>query len=405
MLIPSKHSGYQAGIRLYPGKSKAPPPPDYQAAAKETAAGNLQAAQVNAQSNQQLAAQTAAANQEFARQTAADNLSLAKINTVANRANQFNPYGSITWERGATDYDPWTQRQTLSAEGQRLFDLDNQLSQKYGETANLGFDKVRGIFENPNIDQSTLPSAPINAGTTAQQAMMSRLQPTLERNEEMLRTRLSNQGIGLGSQAYNREMNLQGQQANDLYLQSALQGINLDAAARERALNEAYTAQSRPIDLINSLRTGAQVQNPQFQSYSQQGGVTQGGVNQGGVSQSFTGGPDLLGAVGDQYNAQLAGVNARNAAMSNTIQGIAGIGMAGAKAGLFSDRRMKENIVKIGSLDNGLNLYKFDYKPEFKDVAGHGSYVGVMADEAQAIPDAVIRQSNGYDMVDYSKVY
>jgi hypothetical protein len=53
-----------------------------------------------------------------------------------------------------------------------------------------------------------------------------------------------------------------------------------------------------------------------------------------------------------------------------------------------------------------LNLYKFDYKPEFKDVAGHGSYVGVMADEAKEIvPDAVIRQSNGYDMVDYSKVY
>jgi hypothetical protein len=390
MLIPSKHSGYQAGIRLYPGKSKAPPPPDYAAAAIATSQGNLAAAGQNAK-----------ANQALARETAAANLNLAKIGTVANRANQYNPYGSLTWERGATDYDPWTQRVNLTPEGQRLLDNQNQLDQSYSDAAIKGFAATKGVFENPNIDQSLLPKAPIDAGTTAQEAMMARLQPTLERNEEALRTRLANQGIGLGSSAYGREMNLQGQQANDLYLQSMAQGINMDAAARERALNEAYTAQSRPLTLINALRTGAQVQNPQFQSYSQQAGV-----NQNGVQQQFTGGPDLLGAVGDQYNAQLSGVNAKNAATSGMVQGIGQLAMAGATGGLFSDRRMKENIVKIGSLDNGLNLYKFDYKPEFKDVAGHGSYVGVMADEAKEIvPDAVIRQSNGYDMVDYSKVY
>jgi hypothetical protein len=28
-----------------------------------------------------------------------------------------------------------------------------------------------------------------------------------------------------------------------------------------------------------------------------------------------------------------------------------------------------------------------------------------MSDEAKVIPDAVIRQPNGYDMVDYSKIY
>jgi hypothetical protein len=56
-------------------------------------------------------------------------------------------------------------------------------------------------------------------------------------------------------------------------------------------------------------------------------------------------------------------------------------------------------------LNNGLNLYKFDYKQEFKEIAGYDTYIGVMADEAKVIPNAVIRQSNGYDMVDYSKVY
>jgi hypothetical protein len=259
---------------------------------------------------------------DLARQTAADNLTLAKIGTVANRANQYNPYGSLTWERGATDYDPWTQRVNLTPEGQRLLDNQNQLDQSYSDAAIKGFAATKGVFENPNIDQSLLPKAPINAGTTAQEAMMSRLQPTLERNEELLRTRLANQGIGLGSQAYNREMNLQGQQANDMYLQSASQGIGMDSAARERALNEAYTAQSRPLDLINSLRSGSQVQNPQFQSYSQQAGV-----NQNAVNQAFTGGPDLLGAAGQQYGAQVNAVNTKNANTSALVGGIAGVGL------------------------------------------------------------------------------
>ena len=312
---------------LFP-QPQTPAPPDYAAAARETAAGNTQAAQINAQANQQLAAQTAAANQDLARQTSADNLNIARIGAVANRANQFNPYGSLTWEKGATDYDPWTQRVNFTSEGQKLFDLQNQQDMAYAQAASKGFEATKGLFENPNIDQSLLPAAPINAGMTAQQAMMSRLQPTLERNEEALRTRLANQGIGLGSAAYGREMNLQGQQANDMYLQSAMQGIGMDAAARERALNEAYTAQSRPLDLINSLRSGSQVKNPQFQSYSQQAGVSQGGVQQGGVQQQFTGGPNLSGVAQSNYNAQLDASNARNAYNNQMMQGLFSLGGA-----------------------------------------------------------------------------
>jgi len=261
------------------GKASAPPPPDYEGAAKATAAGNLEA---------------------------------AKYGTVANRATQINPYGKVSWQRGATDYDPWTQTTELSEAGQKQFDLQNDLQTKFGETANTGFDKVRGIFENPDIDQSKLPQAPINAGMTAQQAMMSRLQPTLDRNDEALRTRLANQGIGLGSTAYNREQNLAGQNANDLYLQSAMQGIGLDQNARKDALNEAYAAQSRPLDLINSLRTGNQVQSPQFANYAQQ---------------ATTQGPDMLNAANMKYGAEMDAVNAQNEATSGLIGGIAGIGM------------------------------------------------------------------------------
>lgn len=310
--------------------------------------------------------------------TAAGNLAAAKYATVANRANQVNPYGTLSWQRGATDFDPWTQKVEFTPEGQRQFDLQNQLQTKYGETANLGFDRVRQTFENPEIDQSLLPAAPINAGTTAQQAMMSRLQPTLERNEEALRTRLANQGIGLGSTAYGREMNLQGQQANDLYLQSAMQGINLDTAARQNALNEAYTAQSRPLDLINALRTGSQVQAPQFNSYAQQ---------------ATTSGPNLSGAVQNQYNANLDAANAQNAYNQQMMQGLFSVG-----ATMMSDKRLKKNIKKVGKTDGGLNIYTYEY------IWGGPTQMGVMAQDVEKVDPSAVVEVAGYKAVNYSKV-
>jgi hypothetical protein len=72
-----------------------------------------------------------------------------------------------------------------------------------------------------------------------------------------------------------------------------------------------------------------------------------------------------------------------------------------------SDIRMKQNIEAIGSLPNGLTIYLWDYKPEFKDdqYCGHGKFIGVMAQEVEkVIPDAVMTRSDGFKMVDYTKV-
>jgi len=65
----------------------------------------------------------------------------------------------------------------------------------------------------------------------------------------------------------------------------------------------------------------------------------------------------------------------------------------------YSDRRLKQNIVFIKKSPSGLNIYNFEYKDS---KFGSGIYQGVMSDE---IPqDAVVRNNNGYDMVDYSKL-
>ena len=65
----------------------------------------------------------------------------------------------------------------------------------------------------------------------------------------------------------------------------------------------------------------------------------------------------------------------------------------------FSDRRLKNNIVFIKKSPSGLNIYNFEYKDS---MFGEGVYQGVMSDEIPS--EAVVKHSNGYDMVNYNKI-
>lgn len=73
--------------------------------------------------------------------------------------------------------------------------------------------------------------------------------------------------------------------------------------------------------------------------------------------------------------------------------GNAGLGFM---KGLFSDRRLKENIRKIGKLDNGLNVYSFRYKGDPRTV------IGLMADEVEKVRPEAVGEFAGYKTVDYS---
>jgi Chaperone of endosialidase len=66
---------------------------------------------------------------------------------------------------------------------------------------------------------------------------------------------------------------------------------------------------------------------------------------------------------------------------------------------LSSDVRLKRDIVKVGRLPDGLNLYRYRY--QWSDQL----YVGVMAQEVAAIePDAVARNSFGFLEVNYTRL-
>ncbi len=70
---------------------------------------------------------------------------------------------------------------------------------------------------------------------------------------------------------------------------------------------------------------------------------------------------------------------------------------------MSSERRVKEDIVRIGSHPLGMGLYLFRYRPEFRAALGHGRRFGVMAEEVEAIvPEAVSLHADGYKRVDYA---
>jgi hypothetical protein len=271
----------------------------------------------------------------------------------------------------------------------------------------------------------------------ASNLMMQRLQPQMDIQQRTLDAKLANQGVVAGTEAYNRAKMGLGMQQNDLLNQAQLSGLsagntlfqqglqgaqfgntaqqqgyqntqaqqqannaiaqqqfgnqmanaNLGNTAQQQQFNQALTQYNMPLNTLSALRTGAQVQNPTFQNAPQQ---------------ATTAGADLLGAASSQYNAAMGGFNAQQAAQANMNSGLMGLGGTLGAAAIMSDIRTKENITQVYWLPNGLPVYTYEYKPEFKDEAGHGVHIGVMAqDVEQVMPEAVITRADGIKMVNY----
>ena len=219
------------------------------------------------------------------------------------------------------------------------------------------------------IDTSNIAAMPINAGMKAQDLIMQRLNPTVEAGDTSFRQQLANQGLAPGTEAYNTAFRNREMSKNDLYNQAALQGINLDMSANQQGYNQALqnaglynsamgqnygqgmqtqgtqysqglnkaqfqnTAQqqqlsqdmalrAQPLNEIIGLMGGSQIQLPQFSGYQ-------------GTSVAPA---PVYNAVQNQYQGALGQANAQNAANSQMMQGLFGLGAAATMAptGTFS---------------------------------------------------------------------
>ena len=260
------------------GKGSTPPAPDYTGAANATAQGNLEA---------------------------------TRAATEANRINQYTPYGSLEYSRdpnAATPDSGWSQTVNLSPVGQQLLDYQNNASIGLGEQTQQALGRVDQSLSQP-FDYSSVG----DVQNAAQNAVTSRLDPMWNTREQQMNTQLVNQGLRPGTEAYSnasRDFNVG---RNDAYQQAILAGIN----TMPQTYQLAQALRSQPLNELNALRTGSQVQNPTFNQAPQQ--QTTAGANQ-------------LGATQAQYGSALDATNAKNAAAGQTTSALAGL--AGT-AGMF----------------------------------------------------------------------
>lgn len=328
--------------------SSAPPPPDYAGAAAATAQGNLEAARVAAKANRvsqytpygnliyqqggglnqnaydqavksyqdQLAKYTAAGGdnqQQFIQQAFPSESGGEEYRSVLNPDYIAKPNAPNQLDYTLMgDPDVWSSTVQLTPEQQQLLDQQNKTSLQLASLQDQGVGYVQNMLDKP-FDVGALPAQTINAGQTAQDAIMSRLQPQFDRRQAQLETQLANQGISRGTEAWKNAQTDLDQARNDAYIQSALQGMGIGQQARQQGLQEQAFLRNEPLNTLNAVRTGAQVTNPTFSNVPQQ---------------ATTQGPDMLGAAQAGYNAQMNNYNAQQAGNQGLMGGLFGLGSA-----------------------------------------------------------------------------
>lgn len=318
------------------------------------------------------------------------NRGAAEYNAALNRVDTYTPFGNQTYN--VTGRDPssgapiYEQRIDLAPEQQRL--LDQELSGQYqlGQTAGGMLNRVGDSYGQP-MDTSGLPS--LQAGfqygnpqmsletgnlpgipgqgdlagfrQQSQDALYDRntayLDPQFQRGEESLRTRLANQGVTEGSEAYsnamddfnrNREMSYRqarnesiaggGEEAERMFgigsatrgqlygealgsgtftNQAVGQSADMNARnssmvnqARAQGLQEDVALRNQPLNEYNALMSGSQVSMPNFQP------MAQSSANPG----------DVQGNVWNSHGANMDAYNARMQSRNALLQGLFGLG-------------------------------------------------------------------------------
>jgi hypothetical protein len=254
------------------------------------------------------------------------NLAGAQQATAANRVNQVTPYGNLNYTQSVDQNGnpTWTATQSINPQLQGL--------------ANQSLSNLTSAQQNPLTG--------INPGETYSDAIMRRLQPQMAQQAEGVKSDLANQGIVPGTQAYDNAMRTFNQQQNDLLTSAQIQGMNTGLQAQQLLGNQAAQ--------IKNLITPNYVNVP---------------------LQSVAAGPDYMGALQTQTNANIAAQNAALGQATANTAGLYGLGSAGilglaANPGLVSSGiNGLSNLFSSGGYNTATNNY-------FTDPTTAGSFAG-----------------------------
>jgi len=369
-----------------------------------------------------------------------------------------------------------TAYQALSPGQQEIWNYTEQAKKGLAQTAAEQAEWLREYLQDHSIDLTGVPERqPLNAEVPEfagapetpeyahlfqgnevpnwdeqrqriEQAILGRIEPVLQRDEERLRSRLLAQGIQPGTEAWQQAMDDLNRRVNDARLAAIMRGgeemergvrtemaqlaaenalrsqefsdalraaafedqnkqiafadalklMEAQEAQRAAALREKFAERAQPIQEVTSLLHGSAIQLPNF---------VQPQINAIPVT-------DYAGIEAENYRNQIARYQAQiqawqaENAIASQMWGSA-LGFMGSLFGALSDPREKKDIQKTKIKMGDVPVVTFRYKDEPKDAPKR---LGVLASQTEKIaPEAVIetnikkpKQKKGLRFVDYA---
>ncbi|WFG54195.1 putative virion structural protein [Myxococcus phage Mx9] len=288
--------------------------------------------------------------------------------TQANRPNINTPWASQQWTQGPNG--SWGMQTSFNGP---LGDASNAVQQQLASSLSQPLD-FSGL---PSV--SSGDAARNQAIESAYSQATSRLDPQWQRREDAERTRLLNQGLSEGSEAYRNAQSEFGQQRNDAYTSAMASAIGQGTAAGQAVFSQDMAARQNA--MAELLRQRGQ---PMAEAQALQGFLSMPGFNNAGAYQPT----QYFDAAQARGMAEMQHWQANNAANADAIRG--GFDLLGTVAKIpffLSDARAKANIRRLPTeVMSGVHLATWEYLHE----PGR-RYLGVVAQDVAAVAPHLVR--------------
>lgn len=179
----------------------------------------------------------------------------AQDTSKSQMTSQYTPYGSQVYSYDPSAPSGFRSDINLTPQAQNTLDTQMALSGGLANTANQQLPSVQEQYSRP-MDLSSVPQIE----NQAYQAQTARLDPQWDMLRTQQETKLTNQGLRPGGEAWDNAMRSFNQGQNDAYSQARLNAIQ----TMPQTYQLAASTYNQPLNTFNALRTGAQVQNPTF---------------------------------------------------------------------------------------------------------------------------------------------
>ncbi|WP_448206493.1 hypothetical protein [Azospirillum sp. sgz302134] len=224
----------------------------------------------------------------------------------------------------------WQQTVKLNPAEQAILDKQRGISAGLYGLAGDAVSRVRDTM-GQGIDLSGLPDLTQDFSADrdkVQQALLARLTPYMDQRRQQLSAQLANQGITLGSEAWQAGQDDLGRQENDLNLAAVAQAgqeqqrlRQMALQTRQQGIQERSYLRNLPLqDIATLMGTGGSPSMPQFSN----------------VTPVNVGSPDIMGATNTAYQGQLQNAQTQAQASAANTQAIGGtVGSLAMAAAMF----------------------------------------------------------------------